>query len=352
MLIFLSLITYIFAQETRIYVPPGNFSFNETVPSGMCSMELEVRGGKGGNGNNGSPVPGGNGGLVSAIFSVNGGDNYDGRVGADGDSADFVAGGGGGSSGIRLNNNLLVLAGGGGGGGYSTSGIGGAGGGKGGFPSPTNGTNGNGGRGGSSGGAGGTNGLGGTADEGSGGGGANSDGTTPLGGGKSHGNGGNGGISSTSGGNGYTGGGGGGEFGGGGGGGFGGGGGGNDLGSGGGGGGGNFINITYRYISFSHNGSTNNSSPNNGEIKITFFPCSSPTPSINITKNNTYIDLPPSGASPNDYIFYVICIQNTGGVNLFNLNVTDNLFNITFPSTLNVSQTICQNYNMSIAPYL
>jgi hypothetical protein len=359
MLIILSLITYTFAQETRIYVPPGNFSFNGTVPNGTCSMGVEIRGGNGGNGNKGSVILGGNGGLVSATFFVTSGDNYDGRVGKDGNSSSSIfvgGGGGGGSSGIRLNNNLLAIAGGGGGGGYSH--VGGAGGGKGGAANGTNGTNGDGGGGGGGGGAGGVNGSGGSSSTYGGGGGGfftNGTPTTQTYVGKSYANGGTGGTGGTGarpGGNGFTGGGHSISIGGGGGGGWSGGGGGFvvGVGGGGGGGGGNFINST-NLISWTLNEST--SVPIvDGSIKITFFPCSSPTPSINITKNNTYIDLPPSGASPNDYIFYVICIQNTGGVNLFNLNVTDNLFNITFPSTLNVSQTICQNYNMSIAPYL
>jgi uncharacterized repeat protein (TIGR01451 family) len=387
MLILLSLITYVFAQITREYNPlPGNANFTDTVPNGTCLMELEVRGGKGGNGHDGiNEVLGGNGGLVSAIFSVNGGENYDGRVGVDGNSG----GGGGGSSGIRLNNNLLALAGGGGGGG-GYLGVGGAGGGKGGLPNGADGIDGNGGGGqGNFDGAGGTNGLGGTRSGSSsgGGGGVNGDGTSSNGnndpnGGKSYASGGNGSTVGTPGGNGYTGGGSGAGGGGGGGGGWSGGGGGY---SGGGGGGGNFINSTNLFSSF-HNGDTNDPSLFNGSIKIKFHQC--PTSSSSSSVSSTFqvphsntanvsgntnsgplssnvtlltnvsslnnLTLTKSSYVLNNTIFYQIMVKNTGLGNITNVTIQDTNTNFNqstcsppLPTTLTPNQLSFCTYNQT-----
>jgi hypothetical protein len=49
MLIFLNLIVYAFAQTIIYNATPIN-SFNGTVPEGICQMNLQVRGGRGGQG--------------------------------------------------------------------------------------------------------------------------------------------------------------------------------------------------------------------------------------------------------------------------------------------------------------
>lgn len=102
------------AIGTQTFNYSGSFT-NFTVPSGVTSLIVTVKGAQGGNGTGGT---GGLGSSMTGTLSVTSGQVLNILVGGQGES-DYEGGGGGGSFVVDLNNNPLVIAGGGGGGYFS-----------------------------------------------------------------------------------------------------------------------------------------------------------------------------------------------------------------------------------------
>jgi PKD repeat protein len=135
---------YVTAHSPKTQMVSTTFNFNGsvqqyTVPAGVTSILVDVRGAKGGNATNASSGPGGLGGRVQTTLSVTPGQVLNLYVGGQGSPGTGswqwnpggyngggqgrMQGGGGGASDIRMNgtslNDRVVVAGGGGGGGIA-----------------------------------------------------------------------------------------------------------------------------------------------------------------------------------------------------------------------------------------